>query len=38
MSVLNDNFLTLSQNTNRFLVYVGIKLQIFYLTINNFTN
>jgi len=38
MSTLNDSFLLLDQDTNRFLVYARIELQIFYLTIRDFTN
>ena len=37
-SALEDNFLSLDQDTNYFLVEAGIELQIFYTTIRDFTS
>ena len=34
----DDSFLLSDQDTNQFLVYAEIELQIFYLTIKDFTN
>ena len=36
--IFKDNSLSLNQDTNQFLIYVGIESQISYTTIRNFTN
>ena len=36
--IFKDNSLSLDQDTNQFLIYVGIESQISYTTIRNFTN
>ena len=38
LSTLNNNSLSLNQNTNQFLLLVKIELQISYSTIRNFIN
>ena len=37
-SAPDDSFLLSDQDTNWFFVYVGIELEIFYLTIRDFTS
>ena len=38
LSTLNNSYLSLDQDTNQFLMSIGIEFQIFYLIIKNFMN